>query len=143
MFNALSFIVHALLDIYNTKRLGKSEELANQGKINVQRMTSTSQDMRWSGKPLNVHTVQTFNPCTSRLGVCQCQVVQTPMDDMLKDNRSKHINDPHSLQIETIFSYELIHSHMPINRVAIGRAVMYYDWAAHAFSFQELDVGTA
>ena len=38
----------------------------------------------------NSCTVQTFNPCTSRPGVCQCLVVQTPMDNMSKEVSQTH-----------------------------------------------------
>ena len=40
-------------------------------------------------------TVQTFNYCTRRTDVCQCLVVQIPMDNMPK--KAKHIDDPRSL----------------------------------------------
>ena len=33
-------------------------------------------------KPSRVCTVQIFSSCTSRPDVCQCPVVQTPMDSM-------------------------------------------------------------
>ena len=50
-------------------------------------------------------TVQTFNSCTSRPDICQCLVVQTPMDNMSKTG-AKDINDPRSLQIKATFSCE-------------------------------------
>ena len=57
---------------------------------------------------LHYGTVQTFNSCTSRPGVCQCLVVQTPLDNMTK---AKHIVDPRKLanQLAT-FSCEVIHA---------------------------------
>ena len=41
-------------------------------------------------------TVQPFNSCTSRPDVCQCLVVQKPVDNMSK-RYAKYINDPRSL----------------------------------------------
>ena len=40
-------------------------------------------------------TVQISNYCTKRPDVCQCLVVQTPMDNTPK--KAKHIDDPRSL----------------------------------------------
>ena len=51
--------------------------------------------------------------------------------------KSKHIDDPRSLQIKATFgcAVEVLWSPpCQENRVAIGRAVVYKAWAAHAFS---------
>ena len=83
-----------------------------------------------------MRTVQTFNSCTSRPYICQCLVVQTPMDDMSK-TEANHINDSRSLQIKATFSCGVwdvwLHPCLG-NSVQIGRPVVYYARAAHAFS---------
>ena len=53
----------------------------------------------------------TFNSCTSRLDICQCLVVQTPVDNM-SNKETKYFNDPCILQIENMFSCEVINSSM-------------------------------
>ena len=61
-----------------------------------------------------VYRVHTFNSCTSRPDVYQCLVLQTPIGNMFRNMPSKHP--------------------CPRNSVAIGRAVVYYARAAHAFT---------
>ena len=51
---------------------------------------------------------------------------ETPMD--YKTNKKKHISDPHRLRIKATLRFDVIHALW-----AIGRAVMYYALAAHAF----------
>ena len=58
-----------------------------------------------------IGTVQIFNSFTSRLDVCQCLVVQAPIDNMSKT--SQHINDQHSLRVKFTFSCEVTHAFMP------------------------------
>ena len=83
---------------------------------------------------ISSHTVQTFNSCTSRPDVCQCLVVQTPMDNMSK------INKPSTSMAHVNFKPKLLSvvrsSMHPYsgNWVSMGHAVVYYVRAAHAFS---------
>ena len=75
-------------------------------------------------------TVQTFNFRTSRRGICQCLVVQSPMD-----NISEEISQAHqcSLRIKVRFSCAVIGPSVPRNWVPIKHAVVYYAWAALIF----------
>ena len=66
-------------------------------------------------------TVQTCNSCTSGPDLCQCLVVRKPMEN------AKHINDRHSL-----WGHLCIYTQG--TWLQLGRAVVYYTWAAHAFS---------
>ena len=69
-------------------------------------------------------TVQTLNVCTSRPDICQCLVVQSPMDSMSK--YGKRINYKHSLRIKDTFSCHGSSRHpCPGNWVATGRAVVF------------------
>ena len=73
--------------------------------------------------------VQISNSCTSRPDVCQCLVVQTPIDNMSK-NRPRTSNGPSSLR-----SYVRSSMHLcPENWVAIGHEVENYARDAQAFS---------
>ena len=76
-------------------------------------------------------TVHTFNSCTSRPDVCQCLVVQTPMDIVYK-----RISQAHqwlvSKKLRSVVRSS-IHP-CPGNWVAVGRAVEYISRAALAFS---------
>ena len=87
--------------------------------------------------PLMNITVQTFNSCTSRLDVCYCLVVQTPMDNMLK-------NKPNTSMTHAVFESKqrpVVRSSMLRDLVAIGRAVLYYAQLP-TYLVQELNVGT-
>ena len=53
-------------------------------------------------------TVQTFNSCTGHPDVCQCQVIQMPVDNMSRNNPSTLINDTRHLRIKALLSYEVI-----------------------------------
>ena len=68
---------------------------------------------------IDIPTVETFIPCTSRSDVCQCQVVQTPLDNMSKDKPS------------TSMTHVSCESKLRSFMTAIGRAVVYH---AQAFS---------
>ena len=58
----------------------------------------------------NIHTVQTFNSCTSRPDVCQCLVVQSPIDNMSNNRPST------SMTHVATFICEDIHASMPRKR---------------------------
>ena len=80
-------------------------------------------------------TVQTFNSCTSRPDVCQCLVVQTPMDSMSRTTSSMpmtHVTLACESKLRSIVRSS-VHPR-PGNWVAIGNAVVYYVRAARAFS---------
>ena len=79
------------------------------------------------------HTVQTFNSCTSRPDVCQCLVVQRPIDNMSNNRPSTSMT--HVACETKLRSFVRSSMHIcPGNVVAIGRAVVYYARAAHIFS---------
>ena len=86
-------------------------------------------------------TVETFNSFTSRPNVCQCLVVQKPVDNMSK-RYAKYINDPRSLRIKATFSCEVIRGiHTQKNGLQSGvRLCIMTGLAAHLV--QELNVGT-
>ena len=76
----------------------------------------------------NIATVQTFNSCTSRPDVCQCLVVQIPMDNMSENKPSvARKSKLHSIVRSSMQS-------CPGDLVAFGRAVVHHAWAAQAFS---------
>ena len=72
------------------------------------------------------NTVQEFNSCTSQLDVCQCLVVQTPMDNMSNNKPSISITN---VACESKLRSVVMSSMLPYpgNWGAIGRA-------AHVFS---------
>ena len=79
------------------------------------------------------HTVQTFNSCASRPDVCQCLVVQIPIDNMSENKPSTsmtHVACESKLR-SVVRSF--IHPGLR-NWVTIGRAIVYYYRAAHALS---------
>ena len=75
-------------------------------------------------------TVQAFNSCIRRPDICKYLVVQTTIGNVEK--QAKHINDPRSLRIKSMFNCEVIHLSMA--RVAIGHVNVYCSRGAHAFS---------
>ena len=78
-------------------------------------------------------TVQTFNSCTSRPDICQCLVVQTPIDIM--SNKKSNTLITHIACESKLRSVVRSYMHpCPGNWVAIGCAVVYSARAAHAFS---------
>ena len=82
---------------------------------------------------LLLSTVKPFDSCTSRPDVCQCLVVHTPMHNM--SNEKPSISMTH-VACKSKFS-SVVRPYMhpcPGNWVAIGRAVVYYYWAAHTLS---------
>ena len=83
--------------------------------------------------PMGKPTVQTFNFCNRLPDVCQCLVVQKPMDNMSKNKPSTSITH---VDCE-LKLHPVVRSSMhpcPGNWVAIRRVVMYNVWAAQAFS---------
>ena len=85
------------------------------------------------GQLRSIHTVPTFNFCTSRADVCQCLVVQPPMDDISKNKQSIAITHSACKSKLRIVVRSFMHP-CPGNQVAIGSAVAHYARAAHAFS---------
>ena len=81
-------------------------------------------------EPKRATTVQTLNSCTCRPDVCQCPVVQTPMDNLSKNDQII------SMRIKAPFSYEVIHASMPKQLGGNRHAVVYYARAVHAFSIE-------
>ena len=80
-----------------------------------------------------LYTVQIFNSCASRPDVCQCLVVQIPIDNMSKNKPSTsmtHVACESKLR-SVVRSF--IHPGLR-SWVTIGRAVVYHARAAHAFS---------
>ena len=75
--------------------------------------------------PSIVSTGQTFNSCTSRPDICQCLVVQTPMDNMSKYKPSipmTHIAC--KAKLLSVVRFRDLWSHpWPGNWVAIGRTL--------------------
>ena len=76
-------------------------------------------------------TVHAFNSCTSRPDVCQCLVVQIPIDNMSKNKPSTSMTHV-QMQLANQ-SHVQLWGHSYIHRlVTIGRAVVFYARAAHA-----------
>ena len=81
----------------------------------------------------NTCTVQTFNSCTSWPVVCQCQIVQIPMNNMSKNKPSTPMT--HVACESKLVSFVRSYMHQgPRNLAAIRHAVVYNAQAAHAFS---------
>ena len=75
--------------------------------------------------------VQTFNSCTKRLGVCQCLVVEIPIDNMSKNKPNTSMtHGPCDSKLCSVVR-SCVHP-WPGNWVAIGLAVVYYARAALA-----------
>ena len=79
---------------------------------------------------VTTNTVQTFNSCTSRPDVCQCLVVQTPMDNV----KIKPSTSMAHLACESMLLWVVRPSMHPCprNLVASWRAVVYF--ASYVFS---------
>ena len=79
------------------------------------------------------YTVQIFNSCISRPGVCQCRVVQTPIANMSKNKPSTSMTH---VACESKLRPVARSSVQPClgNWVAIRCAVLYYARSAHAYS---------
>ena len=85
------------------------------------------------GSIVRPSTVQTFNSCTSRSDVCQCLVVQTPFGNMPK-NKGNTLMTHEACESKLVSGVRSSIDPWPRNWVAIGCAVVYYAYAAHAFS---------
>ena len=85
-----------------------------------------SSEMKSNQLSQGLSTVRTFNSCTSRPEVCQCLVIQTPMDNMSKNKSST--SQAHVACASKLCSF--VRSSMP-RRVAVGCAVVYHAFAAH------------
>ena len=81
--------------------------------------------------------VQTFNSHTSKLDICQCLVVQTPMDNVSKDKLNT------SMTHVAMFSCEVIHASMPrkLGGSQVCGCVFFPALPTHLV--QELNVSTA
>ena len=100
--------------------------------ICFEHISTTSWSYTWSNTYGD--TVQTFNSCSSRPDVCRCLVVQTPLVNTSKKGQSHqwptHLtNAMFSCEARDLWSHPCSG-----NWVAIGRAVVYYSRAVHAFS---------
>ena len=90
---------------------------------------------QWTHKHVNglICTVETFNSCSRQPCVCQCLVVQTPMDNMSKDKPGTPTS--HVACESKLHSVVMSSKHpCPGNWVVFGCAVVYYALAVHAFS---------
>ena len=79
----------------------------------------------------HTHTVQTFDSHNSRPDVCQCLVVQTPMDNVSRKNKCTSMTHvPCESELGSVVRSSM-HPY-PGNLVAIGRADVYYARASSA-----------
>ena len=94
-------------------------------------VTSRLGGARQHNHQANNPMVQALSSCISRPDICQCLVVQTPMDNIPKAY-AMHINYPRRLRISSVV-WSFLNPCQEI-WVAIGRADVYYARATHAFS---------
>ena len=81
-------------------------------------------------------TVQRFDSCTSRPKVCQCLVVQTPMDDMSNDEPGTSMTNVHvayKAKLCSVVGSSMQHL-QETGWKLFGRSVVYYARSVHAFS---------
>ena len=78
-------------------------------------------------------TVRTFNSCTCRPAVCQCLVVQTLIEKVLKISKAHLMTQVRwNSKLRSVVRSSM--HQCPGNWVAIGTVVMYYARAVQVFS---------
>ena len=78
-------------------------------------------------------TIQTINSCNSRPDICQCLIVQAPIDNMSKNKPSTLMTQVAcESRLCSVVRSEITHSQE--TRFKIKGAVVYFALAAHTFS---------